>query len=207
MKRLLMIVGFAALLLPTTWTSADAQGGQVEIRNFTAFMHPLRKIVRVIWWASEDSLLMNQIVEHSLDGVEFMPVGEVLPLLTGEEGHIYEFWHVGAPLGLNYYQLRLIFGDGTERVIDPVKVEVGVPPIYSYPTFPSNPRPGVTPLTGEEDDTNWSEAMISDIYGRPVMTVGGQSELNMANLPMGIYILNAKYGTGWQTSTFVISKN
>lgn len=206
MKRMLMLFACAALLLPLTSTNVQAQSGQVEIRNFTAFVHPLRKIVRVIWWASEDSLFVNQVLEHSTDGMQYAPIAEITPLLTGEEGHIYEYWHLGAALGLNYYQLRLIFADGNERVIDGVKVEVGAPPIYSYPTFPSSPRPGATPLTDGQDDT-WVEARITDIYGRPVMTVNDPSELNTANLPMGIYVLNTRSAAGWQTSTFMVSKN
>lgn len=208
MRRLILLFSFAALLLPATWTNVQAQGGgNVEIRNFTAFVHPLRKIVRVIWWASEDSAFVNQILEHSLDGDTFAPIAEITPLLTGEDGHIYEYWHVTAPLGSNYYRLRLIFADGGERLEEPVKVEVGAPPIYTYPTLPSSPRPGATPLTDGQDDGVWTEAIITDLFGRPVLSVnGGPSEFTTSELPMGIYVLNAKYASGWKATTLMISR-
>jgi hypothetical protein len=64
----------------------------------------------------------------------------------------------------------------------------------------------ITPLDGDPDNP-WEEARITDLYGRPVATVKGQNSVNLPDLPSGIYVLQAKYATGWQTSTFVITRD
>lgn len=201
-----MLLGFAAFfMLPATPTNVQAQG-QVKVRNFVGKVHPIRKIVRLDWWASEDSSLVSFLVEHSLDGVEFKQIGEVPALLTGEEGHIYEYWDVNAVLGLNYYRLTLLFADGSTQMVDPIRVDVGAPPIYSYPTFPSRPGSGIiTPFNGDPDNA-WTEARVTDLYGRPVaMTQNGDLQLP-DDLPSGIYVFQAKFPSGWGATTFVITQ-
>ena len=205
MKRLMILLGMAALLaLPSAWTSLQAQ---VEIRNFSGGVHPITKTVRLIWWASEDTALISFVVERSLDNMTFLPIGEVSAIQTGEDGHIYDFWDNTPAPGVNYYRLSLTFTHGQGQYSDVIKVAYGAPPIYSYPTYPSNPRPGATPFTGEPDDNTWSEAMVSDIYGRPIMALHNASEIDLTNLPMGIYVMTARYASGWRTSTFVVNRN
>jgi hypothetical protein len=178
----------------------------VEIRNFVATLHPLRKIVRVNWWASEDSSAVSFSLSHSLDGANYALLAEIPAVLAGNEGNIYEYWHVGAPLGLNYYQLEVVYVNGERLVMDNMKVELGSP-IYSYPTLPANPRPGlITPLDGNPDNP-WEEARVTDFYGRPIVTVKGPNSVNLPDLPSGIYVLHAKYATGWQASTFVVTQS
>jgi len=204
MKRTLMLLALAAVcLLPTSVNQLHAQG-QVEIRNFVATLHPIRKIVRVNWWASEDSTVASFGLNHSTDGVNYTPLVDLPAILAGNDGNIYEYWHVGAPLGLNFYRLEVVYVTGERVVVADVKVDIGAP-IYSYPTLPSNPRPGATPLDGDPDNP-WEEARITDFYGRPILSVKGQNSVDLPDLPSGIYILHAKYATGWQASTFVVTQ-
>jgi hypothetical protein len=107
---------------------------------------------------------------------------------------------------LNYYQLEVVYVNGERLVMDNMKVELGSP-IYSYPTLPANPRPGlITPLDGNPDNP-WEEARVTDFYGRPIVTVKGPNSVNLPDLPSGIYVLHAKYATGWQASTFVVTQS
>lgn len=193
--------------MPATWTSVQAQSGGVEILNFRGSVHPLRKIVQLVWWASEDAEFATHVVEHSLDGVNFQPIGEVPAIFTGATGHIYNFWHPTAHPRLNYYRLYLVFNHGLNSYSETIKVSVGAPPIFTYPTYPGASGPSIRPLTsGDEDE--WNEAILSDIYGRPIMRMrSDETDLRIENLPTGIYILNARYTSGWRTSTFVVNNN
>lgn len=206
MRQTLLLLTLAAVcVLPTSWTPVQAQN--VEVRNFVGKVHPLRKIVRLNWWASEDSLLTQFSIEHSLDGVQFQGIGTVDPILIGEDGHIYEFWHVTPALGVNYYQLTLHFADSSSKSVDVITVDVGRPPIYSYPTLPGVDRPGATPLQSDPNNP-WIEARVTDLYGRPVAVVKGQTDMDLpGDLPSGIYVLHARYASGWHAQTFVITQN
>jgi hypothetical protein len=195
----MVLLAWVAIALPATWTSAHAQG-QVQIEYFRATVHPLRNIVRLTWLMSEDTALTTIVVEHSLDNVMFTSIGEVAPIFTGGHGSNYEFWHVNPPVGLNYYRLRLVFSHGGEQLSNSAKVTVSGPGVF---TFPRPKSPGIQ--SGQTDA--WSEAIISDLYGRPVMSVKNEDDLDNADLPPGIYVLSLRYPSGWQSSTLVTNKN
>jgi hypothetical protein len=196
---MLFTLAVVAIALPATWTSVHAQS-QVQIEYFRASVHPARNIVRLVWRMSEDTALTSIVVENSLDNVNFTPIGEVPPVFTGGHGSDYEFWHVNPANGLNYYQLRLMFSHGGEQLSSVAKVEVGAPPIYTYP----RPRG----IVNGDTDNSWSEALVTDIYGRPVFSARDEQELNFGDLPMGIYVLNVRYETGeWQTTTFMVGND
>lgn len=145
-------------------------------------------------------------LDHSLDGTLFTLLDEVQPFLTGEEGHVYQYWHLESVLGINHYQLTVNFADSTSRTIGPIAVEVGRPPVYSYPTFPSSNNPFIRPLVGDGDDT-WLEARITDLYGRPVAAVRNQNDFDLPDLPAGLYVLHARYESGWHATQFVITQS
>lgn len=204
MKRAFLLFGLAVLIvLPSTWTTTEAQVA-VEIRNFHGSVHALRKIVRLAWWAAEEQTLTAFRIEHSTDGVNYIPIGEVPAIFVGEDGHIYDYWHLTPALGTNHYNLVLIFDNGEELRGGETKVDYGVPPIYSYPTLPGAGRPG-TERPFWDPDNPWSEAMILDLYGRPVQGLNPSSRFAVDDLPAGIYIFSARYAGGWQSTRFVIT--
>ena len=131
MKRIFFFFGFVALLLTATASRVVAQG-HVEIRNFHGTV-TWNKQVQLAWWALGDATFTSQTVEYSTDGVVFTPIGSV-PVVPNPDGQIYLFMHTTPVLGPNYYRLDLRSGGGSLGYSETIKVDVGVPPIYSYPS-------------------------------------------------------------------------
>lgn len=130
MKRMLIVLGFMATLF-------SLQAQQADVRNFQGWV-TWDKAINLVWYAEGDAMFTEQIILHSTDGMTF---GELtrIPVMNGGAGQIYQYKHTTPVIGPNYYQLVLVFSDGSSRLYDTIKVDYGAPPIYSYPT---SPRPG-----------------------------------------------------------------
>jgi hypothetical protein len=130
MKRILFVLGFVA-------TMFTLQAQQAEVRNFAGWV-TWDKAINIVWYSEGDAMFTEQVLLTSTDGVMFTELSRI-PVMNGGAGQIYQYKHTTPVLGVNYYQLVLVFSDGSSRIHDTIKVEYGTPPIYSYPT---TPRPG-----------------------------------------------------------------
>ena len=201
----MLLVAAMIWLLPSFTPEVSAQNVQIE--EFEITTHPLRQINLVTWWASEDSTLVSFGVQHSLDGVKFEDIGSVAAIFVGDVGHYYEFWHVDPPNGLNFYRLRLYFRDGTTKDSEIMKVLVGVPSIGSWYLVGPPGSIDVRPLTDNPDD-QILELRVSDLYGRPIAAVQGQSEVQLPDdLPSGIYVVHVRMASGWSSKTISITQD
>jgi hypothetical protein len=88
-------MGPAVLILPVTLTNFKAQ--------------LLDGIVRLSWITSNEINFSHFVIEKSIDGSKYAPVGQVK---SGAAGGAYSFTD-NTPLGkLNYYRLRMVDKDG-----------------------------------------------------------------------------------------------
>jgi len=96
---------------------------------------------QVDWSVSSDQDIAEFIVEHSVDGVNFKPIGNVKPNPTIGGVHAYQFTHDKAMTGKNYYRIELSHGqNGFEyspvRTVtfsdQPFKVKVSPNPATDY---------------------------------------------------------------------------
>lgn len=133
------ILTLAAFLLPLSFTLASAQ--KVEWRNFHGTVTP-QKYISLAWWSVGDDDFEMQTLEYSKDGVTFTTLGQIA-VLPGTDGNIYQFLHTAPQPGPNYYRLVFGFRTGATVLSETIKIDYGVPPVWSYPNRPG--RPGSTP--------------------------------------------------------------
>jgi hypothetical protein len=123
-------------------------------------------------------------IEHSTDGRNFSPIGEIAGDGTNNETKHYEYIHRSPSIGINYYRIKQVDYDGKYSYSDIVSVRYdGDHNINIYP----NP-------TSSEVTVNTSEPttlQIMDVYGR-LLTIQditeGQNTINLSELPTGILI-------------------
>jgi hypothetical protein len=137
MKKALFLFGLVVFLFAGT----NAQ--KAEVRNFHGTVNQVQKAIQLAWWSAGDAMFKSQIIEYSTDGVEFKPLVE-FPVID-PNGYIYQYIHTTPIIGVNYYRLTLMFTDGGHEYSEAIKVELGVSPIFTYPTYPGKPRPGALP--------------------------------------------------------------
>ena len=137
MKKTMFLLGLVAFLL------SGVQAQKVEVRNFHGTVDQIQKNIHLAWWSAGDENFVSQIIEYSTDGLTFKPIAE-LPVID-KDGYINQYVHATPIVGVNYYRLALMFIDGGHQNSEMIKVEMGAPPIFTYPTYPSKPRPGSTP--------------------------------------------------------------
>lgn len=139
MKRSLMLLSFATMLLSATWTNVQAQ--VAKIQNFHGTVNFTQKTISLAWWAAGDDMFISQVIETSVDGISFKPIAEI-PVTGGADGEIYQYMHTSPEYGVNYYRLALMFSDGSHQYSETIKVDLSAPPIYTYPYRPqSGTRP------------------------------------------------------------------
>ena len=202
----MLLVAAMLWLLPSFTPEVSAQNVQIE--NFEITTHPLRQINLLTWWASEDSTLISFGVQHSLDGVKFDEIGSVPAIYVGDPGHFYEYWHVNPPNGLNFYRLRLYFRDGATKDSEIQKVLVGAPAIGTWYLVGTAGSIDAWPLNDDLPDDPVLEMRVSDLYGRPVAAIQGQSHLTLPDdLPSGIYVAHVRFASGWSSKTFTVTQD
>jgi hypothetical protein len=191
MKKMLVLLGLVAFALPTTWSSATAQG-QVQIEYFYGRGNSLRGLVRLDWRMSEDTSLATILVERSNDNITFSTVGEVDPIFNGR-GANYFFWDDTPEVGTNYYFLHLVFHNG-EQLSDTIPVRLLAPPTINHPIMKNSGIQG-------NPDQPWEKGQILDITGRDILSFDG-NEVDLSALPSGMYVLRTLSENGWQASLF-----
>ncbi len=78
----------------------------VSLVNFTAALQG--SDVQTKWLVSSESTTDHYVVEHSRNGVSFLPIGKVNATSNVSTNTAYKFTHWNAPEGKNYYRLRIV---------------------------------------------------------------------------------------------------
>jgi len=63
---------------------------------------------QIDWSVTSEQSISHFAVEHSVDGVNFAPIGEVKANANGSGINVYQFTHAKAATGKNYYRIQLI---------------------------------------------------------------------------------------------------
>lgn len=81
----------------------------VTLLEFTARAD--NKNVVTSWHTAQEINLKHYVVEHSIDGVHFVTVGNVIAKANNSSTNDYEFTHINPAAGANYYRLKQVDND------------------------------------------------------------------------------------------------
>jgi hypothetical protein len=132
----------------------------------------------IIWSVATQINNEKYIIEHSNNGKDFSPIGEITGDGTNSETKQYEYIHSSPSIGINYYRIKQMDYDGQYSYSDIASVRYdggGETNIYPNPATSE-----VTIIT-----TAPTSLQIMDIYGRVLSKQDiseGQNTINLAEL-------------------------
>ncbi len=156
--------------------------------NFFSAIKSGNSDVKVQWQTTSEINASHYEVEHSIDGVTFLPVAK-LAAVNKQGIQNYEFLDKTASKGLNYYRLKLIETGGKFTYSQIQKVSIaasanGAKIIYSY-----GPRLSVSPNWINATATLFSTSM--QLLSTFKVTNSVQ-QIHLENFSRGIYFLRLK---------------
>ncbi len=148
------------------------------------------KDVLLRWTVSEQRETSHFTVEHSLNGLSFRPIGEVVAAGTRVSAVEYFFRHASPATRRHFYRIRQVDFDGTASTGPTVSVELEA----SLSVFPNPARDRVT-VTGLSAETRQLEVITE--FGQRIKTVrvAVNGEIDLSDLPKGVYWLKEVGGT------------
>jgi hypothetical protein len=173
-------VAYIAALLPVELTRFEVAAGD--------------RIVELEWTTASE--LNNDFfqIEHSLNSIDFYPVGKVKGNGTTNETVEYNFMHRQPSFGTNYYRLKQVDYDGAFEYSDVKAIQLNgrTSGINIFP----NPTTGRATVTISQRPEN-VKFTLSNLLGQsldlqPVPTGSGW-EVDVSGLAKGIYVLRMDY--------------
>ncbi len=157
--------------------------------------------VMVKWATASESANEGFEVQHSTDGVAFTAIGNVAGAGTSTAYNTYEFEHVNAPMGTNFYRLKQTDLTGSSTMSSVVSAVVEGTEAFSV--FP-NPAGEELFVTTKSDSR--ASAEIRDAQGRLMSTVNLTSRrqaINLSELTNGLYFITLRDDSGSTTKRFL----
>ena len=176
------------IILPVTLSSFT--GENIESENY-------------LYWTTQSELnnLLFEI-QRSNDGEVFIPIGLVEGSFNSTENNTYQFIDEAPLNGENYYRLSQRDFNGEIKLSEVIEISTMAQQIYLYP----NPTAGIVFIKMTENDLRNYNIEIRNSMGQLVWNCtelnGSQPEINISNLPNGIYFLYL-YKTGQDQIPFV----
>ncbi|MCB0736877.1 MAG: T9SS type A sorting domain-containing protein [Bacteroidetes bacterium] len=179
----------------------------VELTAFNGYL--LDDKIQLDWQTSQEIENEKFIIEHSQDGLQWLPLGEVAGRGDFEGVTDYSYADENPKIGINYYRLRQIDFDGDEFLSHVVTIEYLEEYALNYSAFP-NPTDDVIKVVSLDlkNPTKKVKYAITDLRGRVVKSgelENGISEINVAEVNSGTYFLILQSGLKSDRSTIVIN--
>jgi hypothetical protein len=147
------------------------------------------------WKSAAEINLQKYQVEHSGDGLQFKPVGQVAAKGGANTEHSYYFTHPFPVSGNNYYRLKMMDYDGTFTYshIVIVTFQGSASPFSVWP----NPTAGPTSLISRDLEKYDADLFyqVTDANGKLLLEnklVQERTDLNLGDYPPGNYFLNVR---------------
>jgi hypothetical protein len=133
-------------------------------------------------------------IEHSRDGIQFHAVGKVKGQGTTTGVVVYSFLHRQPISGTNYYRLKQVDFDGAFEYSDVVVAEINsrTGGVRVYPN-PARDRAFIQMNKQPEDITFVLSTLLGQRLDVQPLAGNGGWDLDLADLPRGIYILQMNY--------------
>lgn len=184
-------------------TSGNGANGQVIITasanvlpvELTSFVAKTKDDMVALNWETASELNNDYFqIEHSRNGVEFLPVGKVRGEGTTSETVQYEFMHRQPLTGTNYYRLKQVDYDGAFEYSDVVVAEVGQRggDVQVYPN-PASDRASIV-LRERPEQVKFSFTnLLGQAFDLQPSPSNGGWDIDLSTVPAGIYILRMDY--------------
>ena len=173
----------------------------LQLTNFAAVAEPLTKSVGLSWTATDETGLASFRVMRSSDGMNWQQIGQVAASGNAVGPDNYLFTDPSPLSGNNDYRLQMVNQDG--GVSWSSIVEVGFQPVPSSITLFPNPTSDQVVI---QEPGQWLSASTIRLYSAigealPLqITAGtGVATLSLTGLAQGVYFLQVKTPSGWQT--------
>ena len=151
-----------------------------------------KNIISLSWSVAQQINNEKFIIEHSLNGSNFKPIGEIKG--EGNTSHEinYDYIHQSPYIGVNYYRIKQVDYDGKYEYSNIASIE-------HQPTekklISVYPNPVVDKLTIQS--THFIKLKIYNHFGsliKQIELTEGNNEIDMSKLKEGIYIFRTEKG-------------
>lgn len=155
------------------------------------------------WTTSQESNSSHFTIERSADGNNFSQIGKVNAAGNSSVTLKYQFTDELPLSGLNYYRLKLVDKDNSQKTSDIVSIRNSSSSLMNvYP----NPASNSVTIELHNEKAEVAQVEVTDMNGSRVL----QSQVNLnsglnrvpfnvSTLPSGVYNLNVKTSTGSQS--------
>lgn len=183
-------------ILPLNWVSVSAKKSTLGA-------------AQIQWTTSNEINNDYFIIERSVDGINFLPIGKV-SALNGSGKNNYQYNDLQPQKGINYYRIKQVDKDGASSLSKTVEVLFDGTTI-SWSIYP-NPIVNNIHIRWRETLTNVSLS-ITDMKGKLILTqqyvtllAGQEQVIPTSTMANGIYMLTIQSNTGKQTQQIVVNK-
>jgi hypothetical protein len=162
-------------------------------------------------WQAENAVLFSHfVVEHSIDGVRFSPLGQVAAINSGALSQQYSYEDEYPANGLNYYRLKMVDQDGQYTYSGIITIRTDVKGVQISVT--PNPFTDHVVVTIQSSTDETANIRLYNNDGKLVwrkatyVTAGTNVQYynDLQSLPPGLYII--KVDKGNTTAGFKIVK-
>jgi pimeloyl-ACP methyl ester carboxylesterase len=188
------IITLKSALLPATWLGFTA-----EAKDGNALLN---------WKTSDEMNVDRYVVEHSFNGVSFATVGSVNAYNNSGENN-YGFTHYTLAPGTHYYRIRRIDKDGNSGYTDTKTIRVSI----STATVQVRPNPvtgSILVLAINTQQSSKTSVQVMGVDGKIILQqnvslTNGTNlvNLNVADVPSGIYLVQVKMNDELVTKKFI----
>ncbi|MTI20626.1 T9SS type A sorting domain-containing protein, partial [Fulvivirga sp. RKSG066] len=179
----------------------------VELISFTAELTD-KNTVALTWETASEINNDRFEIEHSLDGIDFVKIGQVDGNGTTRELSVYEFEHKKPAAGMrNYYRLKQVDYDGEFEYSDVIAVQ-GKVEVAQFVELRLFPNPATEFINLSLTDYNGPISyQVINISGH-VMIMGStegenQLKVDVSALETGMYVVKVKGGDHTQIKRFI----
>lgn len=178
-----------------------------ELTSFAGFNQGRENILQ--WETSLEDRHDFFSIEKSLDGKNFVEIGQIDGAGNAESGQAYNFIDPSAEVGINYYRLDMVDINGTSFYSKSIEVYREAPQAELISIYP-NPSKDQVELLYASDKQAETQISLIDLRGKIVRNLSFSSnpgeqkvKISLADLPAGIYAVKFQIGTYSSTQKLV----
>ncbi|HAP63248.1 MAG TPA: hypothetical protein DCR93_28360 [Cytophagales bacterium] len=194
-----MNLNVGSLGLPVTWGRVKAEGAD--------------HVVELSWNTHSETNNDRFEVEHSRDGKLFVPIAEIAGQGNSQVFHQYRYRHTQPAQGLNYYRIRQVDFDG-QFDYSPVVSEMFEGTLHTFgPLTPNPSATGTVSFYSRAAADAPVSVRITTLSGKALTLdnsalqgVNGRYQLDVSQLPEGVYFLGIKTQGQTEVQPLVIKK-